>query len=90
MQCHKVIHDPTTTLQNICERNVIFLDVMSSVCKMVNQCFRRLYHLQEAVSLEMMVTTYSLNSCPVPENCSSLCEHSKFVRKNISFCTNKK
>ena len=37
MQCHKVIHDPTTTLQNICERNVIFLDVMSSVCKMVNR-----------------------------------------------------
>ena len=67
---HKVIHYPTTTLQNTCERNVIFLDVMSSVCKMVNQCFRRQYHLQAAVSLEMMVTTYILQSCPIPENYS--------------------
>jgi len=87
MQCHKVIHDPTTTLQNISERNVIFLDVMSSVCKMVNQCFKRLYHLQAAVSLEIIVITYSLHSCPIPENCSliltlwtiKVCEEEHFV-----------
>ena len=70
MQCQKVTHDPTTALQNICERNVIFLDVMSAVWKMINQCFRRLYHLQAAVFLEMMVTTNSLHSSPIPENCS--------------------